>query len=80
MTDSDAVRAILDDPWLTTAQAAEYTQRSKPTIWRHAAAGTLVSSQAGRGRGRRFKRADLDAWLRAAPRLPGVDQPSSSNP
>lgn len=60
------VAAILDDPWLTTEEAAAYTKRSKPTIWRHAAAGTLKSAQAGRGRGRRYKRADLDAWLRTA--------------
>lgn len=61
--------SILDDPWLTTAQAATYTGRSKVTIWRHAAAGTLTSEQAGRGRGRRYKRADLDDWVRRAPRL-----------
>jgi excisionase family DNA binding protein len=61
--------AILDDPWLNTAQAAAYTGRSKVTIWRHAAAGTLDSEQAGRGRGRRYKRAALDRWVRTAPRL-----------
>ena len=63
------VAAILDDPWLTTEQAAQYTGRAKVTIWRHAAAGTLRSEQGGRGRGRRYKRADLDAWVKEAPRL-----------
>lgn len=63
------VADILGDPWLTTEQAAAYTGRSKVTIWRHAAAGTLRSAQAGRGRGRRYKRADLDTWVHEAPRL-----------
>ena len=63
------VAAILDDPWLNTEQAAAYVNRSKVTIWRHAAAGTLRSEQGGRGRGRRYKRADLDAWVKEAPRL-----------
>lgn len=61
---------LIDDGWLTTNQAATYTQKHKVTILKHAAAGTLVSSQAGRGRGRRYKRADLDRWLHTAPRLP----------
>jgi excisionase family DNA binding protein len=65
-----AVDAILDDPWLNTEQAAAYTGRSKVTIWRHASANTLKSTQAGRGRGRRYKRADLDRWLEEAPSLP----------
>jgi len=66
--DPDAA-GIIADAWLTTEQAAKYTQRSKVTIWKHAAAGTLRSAQAGRGRGRRYKRADLDKWLHDAPSL-----------
>ena len=64
------VAAILDDPWLNVEQVAAYAGCSKVTVWRHAAAGTLRSAQAGRGRRRKFKRADVDTWVKEAPRLP----------
>jgi hypothetical protein len=40
---------------LTTNEAAAYTRKSPVTIRQSAAAGALQSTQAGRGRGRRYR-------------------------
>lgn len=58
------VAAILDDDeWLTTAEAATRARRSTVTIRRAAADGTLESTSAGRGRGRRYRKSWVDAWV-----------------
>lgn len=59
--------SLADDAWLTTAEAAAYTRRHPETVLKAAAAQVLESTQAGRGRGRRYKRAWLDAWLTRTP-------------
>ncbi len=66
MTDT----TITDDVWLTTNQAAERAQRHPVTIRVHAAAGTLKSTQAGRGRGRRYRPEWVDEWVKASRGLP----------
>lgn len=62
--------SLADDIWFTTAEAAAYTKRARGTIHQHAAAGTLRSTQAGRGRGRRYRREWLDEWLQQPVRRP----------
>lgn len=62
--------SLADDVWFTTAEAARYVKRSEVTIRRHAAAGTLRSTSAGRGRHRRYRREWLEQWAHEAPRLP----------
>lgn len=59
MNATDLVRKV----WLTTAEAAEYTGRHPGTVRAAAASEALQSTQAGRGRGRRYRREWLDAWL-----------------
>jgi excisionase family DNA binding protein len=56
------VTSLVDDCWLTTAEAAAYTKRAAGTVRAAAAAGVLESTSAGRGRGRRYRREWLDAW------------------
>lgn len=58
-----ALREVTADVWLSTSDAAAYTGRHPATIRAHAAAETLRSTQAGRGRGRRYRREWLDEWL-----------------
>lgn len=55
---------LVEDVWLTTKEAAAYARCSIGTIHRHAAAGTLESVSAGRGRGRKYRREWITAWLR----------------
>lgn len=61
--------SLVDDVWLTTAEAAAYTKRHKETVLKAAAAGpeVLESTSPGRGRGRRYKKAWLDAWITRTP-------------
>ena len=47
---------------MTAQQAAEFLQTSRDTIIRKARAGELPAAKLGREW--RFRRADLDAWLR----------------
>lgn len=56
------------DAWLTTAQAAEYVKRHHNYVLAAAASGDLRSTQAGRGRGRRYRREWLDEWMSAPQR------------
>ena len=62
---------ILDDEWLTTAEAAAYTRKAPITIRRAAANGTLESTSAGRGRGRRYRKSWLRAWISQPRRVRG---------
>ncbi len=55
--------ALAADVWMTTAEAAAYTRRHPVTVRKAAASKELASTQAGRGRGRRYRREWLDAWL-----------------
>lgn len=59
--------AILDDEWLTTAEAAAYAKRSPVTVRRAAALGVehggIRSTSPGSGRGRRYRRSWVDEWL-----------------
>jgi len=48
---------------LTTREAAEFLRLSAETVKRKAASGELPAAKAGRGW--RFMREDLEAWLRA---------------
>ena len=61
---SPAVAAILDDPWMTTAEVAEYAKRSENHIRRLAARGTIRSTQGGHGRGRRYRMSWVDEWMK----------------
>lgn len=62
-TPARSVPSLADDVWLTTAEAAAYTKRHVDTVLKAAAAEVLCSAQAGRGRGRRYRREWLDTWL-----------------
>lgn len=55
--------SLIDHVWFTTAEAADYTRRHPGTVRAAAANETLQSTQAGRGRGRRYRREWLDEWL-----------------
>lgn len=55
--------SLVDHVWLSTAEAATYTGRHPETVLKAAAAEVLQSTQAGRGRGRRYRREWLDAWI-----------------
>lgn len=54
--------SLVEDVWLTTAEAAAYTKRNPGTVRAAAAAEVLESTSAGRGRGRRYRKEWLDAW------------------
>lgn len=60
---ASAAATILDDEWLTTAEAAAHAKRSEITIRRAAANGTLRSTSGGRGRGRRYRMSWVDEWI-----------------
>ena len=55
--------SLADKVSLTPAGCAEYTGRHPVTVRKAAAGGTLQSTQAGAGRGRRYQQEWLDAWL-----------------
>lgn len=59
--------SLADTVWLSTAQAATYTGRHTETVLAAAGDGRLESVQAGRGRGRRYRREWLDAWVTGVP-------------
>ena len=56
---------LVEQTWYTTREAAAYTRRHPVTVRKAAAAGTLRSTQSGSGRGRRYRREWLEAWVRA---------------
>lgn len=60
-----AVVDVLDDEWLTTAEAAAYVRRHPVTVRKAAADGTLRSTSSGSGRGRRYRKSWLREWLDA---------------
>lgn len=62
--------SLADQAWFTTAEASAYTKRHPETVLKHAADETLRSAQAGRGRGRRYRREWLDEWLEHGSALP----------
>ena len=57
------VAALIDDVWMTTAEVAAYTKRSANHIRRLAARGTIRSTSAGRGCGRRYRKSWVDEWV-----------------
>ncbi len=59
--------SLADDCWLTTAEAADYTRRHKETVLKAAGDESLQSTQAGRGRGRRYRKEWLDVWMKRTP-------------
>lgn len=61
---------IVEDTWLTTEEAASRAKCSTITIRRHAAAGTIRSTSAGRGRRRKYRPEWVDQWVENSPRLP----------
>jgi hypothetical protein len=69
------VADVLDDEWLTTAEAAAYAKRAQITIRRAAALGVehggIKSTSAGRGRGRRYRRSWVDEWIHQPTRRTG---------
>lgn len=67
ITRADAAADLVQHKWLTTAEAAAYTGRHEGSVRRAAAADLLESTQAGRGRGRRYRREWLDAWITGRP-------------
>lgn len=61
-----AAKRVVETPWLTTPEAAEYCRMETDTLLKHVTRGNLVpDSWGGRGRtqGHRFKRATLDRFL-----------------
>lgn len=59
MTDT----TLADRAWLNTREAAAYVGRHPNYVRAAAASGDLESTQAGRGRGRRYRREWLDQWM-----------------
>ena len=57
------VAEILDDEWLTTAEAAARAKRAEVTIRRAAASGAIRSVSGGRGKGRRYRTSWVDEWV-----------------
>jgi excisionase family DNA binding protein len=56
---------MTDTPWLTAAQAAEYLQVHRDTIYDWYLSGVIPAIRIGKGRGRlRFDRDDLDRVMR----------------
>ena len=47
--------------WLSVAEAERHTGLSYSTLWRAVVAGSLKAS--GRGKGRKFRRGELDRWM-----------------
>lgn len=61
--------------WLTIAEAAAYLKVTRNSIYRYCDAGLLPFYELRSGRGRRFKREDLDALLEeGAPRAQAEDE------
>ncbi|MCK9494177.1 MAG: helix-turn-helix domain-containing protein [Dehalococcoidia bacterium] len=50
------------EPLMTVEEAAAYLRLKPKTLRNRVSAGTIPSVKAGHGR--RFRRADLEAWLR----------------
>lgn len=62
----DPQLATMNDPWLTLAEIARYTKRSKSLISKHIRSGALRGVAPGEGRERRHwlsRRSWIDAWL-----------------
>src|SRR5262245_11301407 len=57
------------DTWLTPKEAVAYTRLSRQVLWQAERTGQLPIS--GSGRGKRYRRQDLDAWM--ASRKPAKD-------
>jgi excisionase family DNA binding protein len=58
---------VADDPtppeWFTPRQAAQYLQVSRATLYNWIRQGILAYYELPAGRGRRFRKSDLDALL-----------------
>jgi excisionase family DNA binding protein len=64
-----AARILPMPDWLTVREAALYLKVDRTTIYRYCDLGLLPFFELKTGRGRRFKREDLDALLeQGAPR------------
>lgn len=57
--------------WYTPAEAAEYLRVTRQTIYNYMEQGLLPYYELKSGRGRRLRRADLDALLELPTRSPG---------
>lgn len=63
MTDNYKQRSSSMDKWLTLEQIAEYLQMSTSSIYKMAQTGKIPSYKVGRQW--RFKKEEIDKWLRA---------------
>jgi excisionase family DNA binding protein len=64
------------DEWLTPVQAATYLQVTRSTVYRWSESGLLPFYDLGTGRGRRFRREDLDAMPKPPFRIMIETRPS----
>jgi excisionase family DNA binding protein len=54
---------VADSPYLTTSEAADYCRVNRSTLWRAVKAGSLQA--AGPGRAIRFRKDELERWMRS---------------
>lgn len=63
MSDKNQESQSEPQEWYTPAEAAEYLRVKRQTIYRYMDQGLLTYYKLKTGRGRRIRRADLDALL-----------------
>lgn len=66
--------------WLTVKEAAAYLKVHRDTIYSYCEAGRLPWYEMPAGKGRRFKREDLDSLLTPGTPSPGARAASPRNP
>jgi len=64
--------------WLTLDEAADYLKMGRSTLYRLAREGAMPAHK--RGRVWRFDAAELDEWMKAAPKEPPTPDQASGKP